>query len=1046
MIKRFSCPGLFILLLFALVACSSPTETPEPAATATPLPTATTIPPTPTSTPTPTPTPIPIPIEVELDASAPLERFSPEGTLTLRFNQPMDSDSVAVPLLISPFLEGQIGWNETRTELNFSPQDHFAPGDDYLVVLDADLMSAAGQHLDELLEWELQVLPAPRVTRRTPIYRALSDRRPVIELTFDQGMDHDTVAAALAVDPTFDYGLEWQDNKLLINPREPLAPGTTYYLSLGTGAATRDGIGLTNELRWSYRVRPLIAETTSPSLRLRDAPITVRFNYAMDRDSVRDALTFDPPLVGDLRWNEEGTELTFFPAARLPSDTEYAIGFGGPLLDANADPCPLPESQRFTTPPPILRALPVDEGWVHPANAIEVTFDRPMDESKTGEAIDIIPETAGSYTWRETTFIFWPEDDHLAENTSYTVTVTTEALSAAGDPILSEPYTWSFRTGELQDIASFGMGPNAQLLDVNGRRAVQYQIYQDVATLVEFELYDLSLEQFLDRYASGFRGVAGMENRPISTLDTKLVAKWQLDTIPDQDRWVNIQEVVIPDDVPPGLYILNLKLGHVNDQLILLLSENTLVVKQAEGQLVAWLTDINGGPLSALEVNVYARDGELITAGRSDANGVYRTRVSRDPQPLIVVARDGDDITASGLSDEWRSDYSWWGWWNPAPIGQEHAVYIYTDRPIYRPGQTVYYKAIVRQDDDAILDIVPAGTPVTVRIRDGRDNVVQTVELTTNHFGTVNGDFHLAEGAMLGDYAVEVVPGTGSYRQVFKVEDYRKPDYQVSVATDKDWYVEGEDIVVTVDSSYFFGEPVPNADLSITRFALGERYWWRESDDEDYIWYESYSEPLTAKTDENGHFTLTLDAAMSHYARSVHWRSSLEQSLLAIEATVDDGSHQTVSAFKVYRVYSAVEQVALDTGGYAKEPGEPFTLVATAHTVDGEPVSGRVLRLELLRYNRETYGYDSVFKSMRLTTEANGEVRVPVDIEEPGYYRLRLTGADRLGNEISSTSWIYAFSDRFTSWYGRDGDISIDADQETYAPGDSARLLISALL
>ena len=77
--------------------------------------------------------------------------------------------------------------------------------------------------------------------------------------------------------------------------------------------------------------------------------------------------------------------------------------------------------------------------------------------------------------------------------------------------------------------------------------------------------------------------------------------------------------------------------------------------------------------------------------------------------------------------------------------------YIYTDRPIYKPGQTVYFKAIVRDDEDALLSVPPEGTAVTLRIRDGRDNVVQTFELTTNYFGTINGQFdsepvHLAAG------------------------------------------------------------------------------------------------------------------------------------------------------------------------------------------------------------------------------------------------------------------------------------------------------------
>lgn len=269
------------------------------------------------------------------------------------------------------------------------------------------------------------------------------------------------------------------------------------------------------------------------------------------------------------------------------------IRFGDRLLDANGDELTPPAPFRFTTPPPILSVTPREGASVHPATAIQVTFDRPMDHETTAGAFQITPGVAGGFEWRETTLIFQPERDYLEPSTRYTVTLGIAASDPDGERVLRRPYIWSFRTSELKDLANFGEGPNAQVVGAAGRRAVQFQTFQADPATIRFELFRLSLEQFLDRYASGFRGVAGREERPVSTDGTILVRNWSVETTQGMNRhWGGVQEALIPDDVPPGLYVLNLVAGHVNDQLILIPTRRTIAVKQAEGRIVAWVTDI----------------------------------------------------------------------------------------------------------------------------------------------------------------------------------------------------------------------------------------------------------------------------------------------------------------------------------------------------------------------------------------------------------------------------------------------------------------------
>jgi uncharacterized protein YfaS (alpha-2-macroglobulin family) len=998
--------------------------------------------PTPTIAPTTTSPPWSHLLEVTSAGPLKLDDFPSHDPFTLHFNQPMDIGSVPLPLLISPFVEGQLFWNESGTHLTYTPDSGFKPGERYTIVLDSGLTSSSGLAFSESPHWLIQVSSAPQVMSRFPGAQHIMDRRPEIRLTFDRTMDPEN-GPAVTVAPALPLRAIWDDNSLLIQLDEPMNPGTLYQFTLSREVADDRGNSLAGEYHWNYRAPKLVASTVTPGETNRAAPIVINFNYAMDEDSVRKAIQFKPAIVGDLSLSEDKKSVTFTPATPLLPSAGYSLTFDQPLLDANGDLLPSFEGLQFITPPPVLHHSPRGEN-VLTSSTIEVTFDRLADENATAAAFQIMPEIAGDISWRGTTLIFSPHQGHFAENSGYTVMVDEGALDQHGQPLLNEPYTWQFTTGRLRDVADFGWGPNAQLLDAGGRRAVQFHAYQVGTGSLTFELYRLNLAQFLDRYASGFRGVAGWDDdRPISTEDTRLVTRWTLDSVELPLSNNRIGETFIPEDVAPGLYILNLTAGHVNDQLILLISHNTIMVKQAEGQLLVWVTEINGQPVPGAEVEIYARDGELIAHGRASDQGTFQSEIAGDPQPLIVVAHAGDDISASGLSNEWRSNRNgWWSWWQPSPSSRSFAAYIYTDRPIYRPGQTVYYKAILRRDEDALLSILPFDTPVTVRIRDSRDNVVQTFERTTSHFGTIDGEFQLGEGVMLGEYAVELVLDGESLRQLFKVEDYRKPDIQVTVNTATDRFIEGEMVEVTVDASYFFGQPVPDADIVVNLFELGPKNWWEDSSEADATWFQSFEPARNGRSGANGRYTFSFPAKAGTRSWQQNWRSNLTRATWAIEATVDDGSHQTVSGFAVIDVYNSDVKLQLETGGYFHEPGTPFSVETEAVDLFDQPLASQNLLLTVRRWDRAGSGYDLVLQSIPLTSDSDGRAVTQLLISEAGFYQIRLAGFDRLGHPIEYNSYVYAFSGSFGRWYGGGETLSISADREQYAPGDQAQLII----
>ena len=153
-------------------------------------------------------------------------------------------------------------------------------------------------------------------------------------------------------------------------------------------------------------------------------------------------------------------------------------------------------------------------------------------------------------------------------------------------------------------------------------------------------------------------------------------------------------------------------------------------------------------------------------------------------------------------------------------------MFAFTDRPIYRPAQTVSYKGIVRTREDAdapggFVYHPYAGKPVTVEIRDSTDALISQQTIVTTANGSYAGQLPLAAEPVLGSYQLITKIGDRSYYSSFTVEAYRKPEYTVTLAFEKPHYVGGSTAIATLTAKYFSGEPLSNADVNYTVTGTG---------------------------------------------------------------------------------------------------------------------------------------------------------------------------------------------------------------------------------
>jgi uncharacterized protein YfaS (alpha-2-macroglobulin family) len=159
--------------------------------------------------------------------------------------------------------------------------------------------------------------------------------------------------------------------------------------------------------------------------------------------------------------------------------------------------------------------------------------------------------------------------------------------------------------------------------------------------------------------------------------------------------------------------------------------------------------------------------------------------------------------------------------------------YIYTDRPIYRPAQSVFFKGILRQwttNGYKLLD----SKNVNVTIEDPNNGKVFEKELPLSDRGTFSGQLDVGDEAPLGSYAITASIGEVRATGYFEVQEYKKPEFKVAVKVPQQFVATGEKVRFTIDANYFFGAPVTNADVHYYIYRQRYYHWWWDNNEDEF--------------------------------------------------------------------------------------------------------------------------------------------------------------------------------------------------------------------
>lgn len=562
----------------------------------------------------------------------------------------------------------------------------------------------------------------------------------------------------------------------------------------------------------------------------------------------------------------------------------------------------------------------------------------------------------------------------------------------------------------------------------------------------------------------------------------KEVRSWKQPLNPDPDH-TDITTNLDLGKLDPGCYLLESKLEDGNTSWISIWVRDLVILKRNQGDNGRfYLVNAKDGTPVVGEMEFFGfqtlylekpkdkRRFEIKTQDfrlKTDASGkleLPKSASAYENYQWYVIARAGE--RRAYLTNQ---HFNWHDHGDLTDYHAQNTIGI-TDRPVYRPGQTVQMKIWAGESRYNLSDVSTyANKTADITIRDARNEIVfEKTGIPTDSYGGATFDYNLPDEATLGAYNITVTGGVPHANFSFRVEEYKKPEYEVIVEAPKEPVALGETFDVTVLAKYYHGAPVSEATVKIKvqrdffnkrwfpsgpwDWLYGQGYWWCYP---EAPWYPGWRRwgcirpappwwqegrmgapeliiEQTSSIGADGKVKVTIDSSI---AKLVHGD---QDHTYSITAEVIDASRRTIvgngSVLAAREPYAVT--VWLDRG-YANV-GDKVTGTFAARTLDGKQVEGKATAI-LYSSELNSKGEIEEKEIGKWTPEGENWTFIA---SKAGQYRVALEFSDTKGRKQEGAT---IFSVRGADIKGdfRYNDLELIPDKKEYRPGETVKLLVN---
>lgn len=475
-----------------------------------------------------------------------------------------------------------------------------------------------------------------------------------------------------------------------------------------------------------------------------------------------------------------------------------------------------------------------------------------------------------------------------------------------------------------------------------------------------------------------------------------------------------------------------------------------------------------GEPLSNHNVTVWYSDNhnqiskEGLSTYKTDERGI-----------LCVEGKDGKYTHCKLFEGNDKVETYQRRWWYNNHKKSQQEMHLFTDRAIYRPGQTVHFKGILVESEYKSNSVV-ANQTVEVTLQDANYQKIETKSFVTNEFGSIAGEFTIPENVRTGYFSI----GSKNNRHHFRVEEYKRPQFEVAIEKPTETYRLNDVIEIEGNAMAYAGYPIDGATVQyhVTRTTTYPywRYWWRP------IPYSS-KEIAHGETssDANGkyHFNFVAEGEKNQDRYSPVYRYEISVTVTDINGeTHDANTIVTVGEKNLLLTLNLPAQVCAD------KPNQQFPLCATnlGNVPQAVDVTYCIERLQMPAQYKHSTKYDDIpdtslfdltslsktLPFIELTDESHYEswksleeickakvntgdaeyIEIPnLNHYKDGYYKITASAKDKDGNDVSTEHYFFVFHEKSKKCPAYEA-LWLHSDKTTAEVGDNVTFFVGSYL